>query len=99
MLTILLPALMLGAAPAVPPPQDVAPRSNVPDFAPDGRRCLNAKHQQAEFKAQPRGSKLAELPAGDVHLTVVRHIGRCQVSTIVRYGVGETGSAGAPLQR
>jgi hypothetical protein len=38
-----------------------------------------------------RGSKLAELPPGNVVLTVVQEVARCQVPVIVRYGVGNPG--------
>jgi hypothetical protein len=91
LLAILL--LSLQSAAATPP---AVPRDTTPAFAPDGQKCINAKsHQAVVYRNGSSGRKLGELPLGDLHLTVIRNIGRCHVATVVKYGIGRVGESPA----
>ena len=78
------PAAQLPAARSQAGPVTTSPLTGEP--------CQNSRIVHADGRSAPaRGSKLAELPPGNVVLTVVQEVERCQVPVIVRYGVGGAG--------
>ena len=50
--------------------------------------CPSTSRYEASGRGKtPKARKLNELPDADVYRAVYRHIGRCEVPIIVRYGV------------
>ena len=80
--------LILGgasAASAGPVAVVQTPKAKTPS---SGEQCQRAGVTLALPREAPRASKLAELPPGDLLLTVVREEDGCQKPVIVRYGIG-----------
>ena len=62
-----------------------------------GGPCQRSNVILAQSREAPRADKLAELPPGDLVLTVVREEDGCRKPVIVRYGIGSNSSP--PLRR
>jgi hypothetical protein len=96
----MLVAMLLAALPPVP--ADALSALHPSGLSASTQPCLQFKSEAAEGnpsgekarpvrpKAQPH--KLGELPPGGLYLTVVRHVGHCQIPTLVRDGYGAVGS-------
>jgi hypothetical protein len=85
----LLPTASISAAPQpLPPEQSVRP-FNGPVIEPPASSPASCRDQVRQAQGmQIKGRKLGELPAGDLHLTVVREVDGCPEPTIVRQGYG-----------
>ena len=64
-----------------------------------GERCQRSDVILAEPGEAPRANKLAELPPGNLLLTVVREEDGCQKPVIVRYGIGSNRASPTPPLR
>ena len=64
-----------------------------------GDRCQRSDVILAKPREAPRANNLAELPAGDLLLTVVREEDGCQKPVIVRYGIGSNRAPAKPSLR
>ena len=85
-----------SAASAVPPAVVQTPKAKATSTA---ERCQRSNTTLAKPREAPRLNKLAELPPGDLMLTVVREENGCQKPVIVRYGIGSSsGAAQRPLR-
>jgi len=90
---ILLPLTATAAQPQPRPPAASPPAIEQPSAQAKPRcdRFGRVEHagEGAVLQAPPaRPRRLDELPAGDLHLTVVREVDGCQEPVIVRHGYG-----------
>jgi hypothetical protein len=82
---MLLFATMLFAAAAAESAGDMPildPKGGQPATCP-----ATSRYEASGRGKTPKAQKLNELPDADVYRTVYRHIGRCEVPMIVKYGV------------
>jgi hypothetical protein len=81
------------SSPALAPQSAFAPQAKTGAAALDCEFKANLRHAIGE--GTPKANKLGELPAGDLHLAVMREVEGCQELVIVRQGFG----AVAPPER
>jgi hypothetical protein len=85
---LLLTAALFVAASASPEPTGdmpiINPKASQPATCPATSRYEASKRGKA-----PRAEKLNELPDADLYRAVYRHIGRCEVPMIVKFGVSD----------
>lgn len=95
---ILAAALALPAGSSVAQPARSAPApavSNPNKFAPARLDCVANRVQHAVQPWQkPAFNRLGELPAGDLHLAVMREVEGCQEPVIVSQGLGAVAAPG-----
>jgi len=89
----LLPLGATAAQPQAQPPAASPPAVEQPSEQPKPRCDRFAQVEQADEDAVRRAPparprRLDELPAGDLHLTVVREVAGCREPVIVRHNVG-----------
>jgi hypothetical protein len=73
-------------SPALAPQSAFAPQAKTGAVALDCEFNANLRHAIGEGTAKAK--KLVELPAGDLHLAVMREVEGCQEPVIVRQGFG-----------
>jgi len=84
---MLLLATALFAAAASAEPTGDLPLMN-PKAAEPATCPATSRYEASGRNKKPRAQRLDELPDADLYLAVYRHIGRCEVPIIVKYGVG-----------
>jgi hypothetical protein len=91
---LLILPLMLTALPAAAAPVE-APSSPITDrlARAAGDTCKRPDVHQAETLARVEARKLAELPPGDLILSVFHEVDGCMEPVIVRYGDGSAPQA------
>ena len=98
-LVLLSACVMVGGAPAaIAAPVAVVQTPPAKTTATEGR-CQLSDVIFAKPREASRANKLAELPPGDLLLTVVREEDGCQKPVIVRYGIGSNGAPAQPPRR
>ena len=83
LLTILLAASLQSPA-ALPDTANANTTRNPMD-------CRQTKAHQADKHIDKRPDRLIDQPPGGLYLTVVRHVGRCEIPTLVKDGYGASG--------
>ena len=79
--------LVLAALIAAPQPVGDMPAFN-PKAGQPSSCPATSRYEATGRDKKPRAQRLDELPDADLYLAVYRHIGRCEVPIIVKYGVG-----------
>jgi hypothetical protein len=85
---LLLVAVLFVAASASPEPTGdmpiINPKASQPTTCP-----ATSRYEASKRGKTPRAEKLNELPDADLYRAVYRHIGRCEVPMIVKFGVSD----------
>ena len=87
-LVLLSAVLIIGSASASGAAPVAVVQTPKAKTASTGERCQRSDVILAQPRESPRANKLAELPPGNLLLTVVREENSCQKPVIVRYGIG-----------
>ena len=82
---LLFATVLFGAAASA---QQIGDMRVVNPKATQPATCPATSRYEASGRGRtPKAQKLTELPDADMYRTVYRHIGRCEVPIIVKYGV------------
>jgi hypothetical protein len=79
-------ALIPGSAGAVATPSPATAKKALPPASADCPRTTSYYAYRDGEKLKPQ--KLGQLPPANAYAAVFRHIGRCEVPIVVKYGVG-----------